>query len=74
MKHTFTASITREGNWYVAQCLEVDVASQGETEDAALQNLGEALALSFTPPVATELPTLRPIEVEIGAAWTAAVS
>jgi predicted RNase H-like HicB family nuclease len=57
----------QEGDWYVAQCLEVDVASQGETEEEALVNLREALALHFTPPVPTELPDLRPVDVEIGA-------
>ena len=30
MKQVFTASVWQEGEWYVAQCLEVDVASQGE--------------------------------------------
>ena len=68
VKRTFTASIAQEGGWYVAQCLEVDLASQGETEEESLFNLGEALTLYFTPPVATVLPDLRPIEVEIGAA------
>lgn len=68
MKRTFTASITHEGDWYIAQCVEVDVASQGETEEAALLNLGEAISLHFTPPVADALPDLRPVEVEIGAA------
>jgi predicted RNase H-like HicB family nuclease len=67
MKRTVSASIMQEGDWYVAQCLEVDVASQGETEEEALVNLREALALHFTPPVATELPDLRPVDVEIGA-------
>lgn len=67
MKRTFTASIMQEGDWYVAQCLDVDVASQGETEEEALDNLGEALALHFTPPVASALLDLRPVEVEIGA-------
>lgn len=59
MKRTFTASITREGDWFVAQCLEVDVASQGETEEEALTNLGEAIALHLSPPVAAALPDLR---------------
>jgi predicted RNase H-like HicB family nuclease len=68
MKRTFTASVTQEDDWYIAQCLEVDVASQGETAEEALANLGEALSLYFTPPVATALPDLRPVEVEIGAA------
>ncbi len=50
MKRPFTASVWREGNWYVSQCLEVDVASQGETEEEALANLAEALELYFEPP------------------------
>ncbi len=47
MKKRFTASITQEDEWYVGQCLEVDVASQGATEDEALANLCEALELYF---------------------------
>jgi predicted RNase H-like HicB family nuclease len=57
MKRRFTASITQEGDWYVAQCLEVDVASQGETEEKALINLREAITLHFIPPVATAFPS-----------------
>ena len=68
MKRPFAASVWREGNWYVAQCLELDVASQGETEDEALSNLKEALELYFEPPHATRPPLLRLIEVEVGAA------
>ncbi|MGD9536439.1 MAG: type II toxin-antitoxin system HicB family antitoxin [Alphaproteobacteria bacterium] len=66
MTRTFSASLTHEGEWYVAQCLEVDVASQGETEAEALDNLKEALTLHFEPPCATDLPAIRPIEVEVG--------
>ncbi len=55
MKRPFAASVWREGNWYVAQCLELDVASQGETEAEALDNLKEALELYFEPPQATRL-------------------
>jgi predicted RNase H-like HicB family nuclease len=47
---SFTASVTREGRWFVAQCLEVDVASQDRSERAALANLAEALELYFEPP------------------------
>ncbi len=50
MKREFKASVSREGDRYVAQCLEVDVASQGRTEEEALANLEEALALHFEPP------------------------
>ena len=62
MKRTFSASIAREDDWYVAQCLEVDVASQGETPDEALHNLEEALALHFAPPIATQPFEVRVIE------------
>ena len=52
----------------MAQCLEVDVASQGKTEEEALENLKEALALYFEPPTATEPPKIAQVEVELGTA------
>ena len=42
-----TAAIAKEGDWFVAQCLEVDVASQGDSLEEARENLTEALALYF---------------------------
>jgi predicted RNase H-like HicB family nuclease len=42
---TLTAALHREEDWYVAQCLEVDVAGQGQTTDEALANLAEAVEL-----------------------------
>lgn len=68
VKRTFTASLSHEDGWCVAQCLEVDVASQGKSEEEALANLNEALELYFEPPIATVIPDLRRIEVEVGAA------
>ena len=67
MKRTFNASVSKEGDWYVAQCLEIDLASQGETEEDALANLREALELYFESPTPTEGPKVRTIEVEVGA-------
>ena len=67
MKKKFKASVWREDDWFVAQCLNVDVASQGRSEEEALRNLTEALALHFEPPCATAAPKIRPLEVEIGA-------
>ena len=67
-KRKFTASVSREGKWVVAQCLEVDVASQGTSEAAALRNLADALALHFSPPVAMRAPRVRPVEVKVRAA------
>jgi predicted RNase H-like HicB family nuclease len=68
MKQVFSASIWQEGEWFVAQCFEVDIASQGQTEDEALENLRDALELHFTPPVATITPQVHSLEVEIKAA------
>ncbi|MCA1697167.1 MAG: type II toxin-antitoxin system HicB family antitoxin [Actinobacteria bacterium] len=39
------AAVHQEEDWYVSQCLEVDVASQGCTIDKVLSNLAEAVAL-----------------------------
>jgi predicted RNase H-like HicB family nuclease len=58
MKQTFTESVWQKGSWFVAQCLEVDIASQGETEAEALSNLSEALSLHFEPPLATITPQI----------------
>ena len=63
MKRPLATTVWREGDWYVAQCLEVDVASQGETEDEALANLKEALELHYELPRATGAPKVRMIEV-----------
>jgi predicted RNase H-like HicB family nuclease len=40
-----TAAMHREDDWYIAKCLEVDVASQGHTINEALANLAEAVEL-----------------------------
>ena len=47
MKRQLTAIIEREGNGYVSLCPELDIASQGDTIEAARKNLQEALELFF---------------------------
>ncbi len=71
---TFTASISREDEWFIAQCLEVDVASQGKSEDEAVDNLREALELYFEPPRPTVMPKLRKFEVNINSDETTLLS
>ncbi len=39
--------VWNEGNQYVSQCLNIDVASFGKTKKEALKNLDEALELYF---------------------------
>jgi len=65
MKQRFTAVVSQEDEWYVAQCLEVDVASQGESEVMALTNLREALELHFDEPRATVVPSVQILEIEV---------
>ncbi|MEV6342315.1 type II toxin-antitoxin system HicB family antitoxin [Actinoplanes sp. NPDC051851] len=45
MNRTLTAAVHQEEEWYVARCLELDVASQGESLDEAMTNLREAVEL-----------------------------
>ena len=74
MRQTFTARVWQEEKWYVARCLEVEVASQGETERDALANLADALALYCSPPYPGTLPERHRIDVEVGAVAPPAVS
>ncbi|MEK7575675.1 MAG: type II toxin-antitoxin system HicB family antitoxin [Patescibacteria group bacterium] len=39
--------VWKEGKYYIAQCLNVDVSSFGKTKKEALSNLDEALELYF---------------------------
>jgi len=71
---TFTASISQEGELFIAQCLEIDVASQGKSEDDAINNLKEALELYLEPPRPTVMPKLRKFEISINSDETAFLS
>jgi predicted RNase H-like HicB family nuclease len=59
----FTASVWREGRLYIAQCREIEIASQGRSKQEAISNLSEAIELHFTPPVATLVPEIYQLEV-----------
>lgn len=45
MSIKYNVIIQKEENWYVAKCLDNNVASQGKTVEEAKQNLKEALEL-----------------------------
>ncbi len=55
MTKRLTAVIHREGSGYVAHCHELDIASQGESIEAARDNLREALELFFECAPPTEV-------------------
>lgn len=63
------AVVYREAEHYVAQCLNVDVSSFGDTEEEALANLQEALDLYFedmpmTVVTPVEAPEVRRLTVQ----------
>ena len=66
MKRVVTASVHMEGQWRVAQALDVDVASQGKSEDEALANLAEALQLHFERLASLQDETLESIRLRGG--------
>jgi predicted RNase H-like HicB family nuclease len=43
----FSVIVIKEKNWYVAKCMENNVASQGKTIEEAVGNLKEAVALYY---------------------------
>ena len=47
MKRTFTARVWPENGWFIAQAIEIEVTSQGESEREALLNLREAIELHY---------------------------
>ena len=61
-----TVAITREDEWYVARCLEVEVASQGKSVEEARENLKEALELYFEDeplPAEVEPPIIASLDL-----------
>lgn len=45
MRIKYNVIIQKEENWYVAKCLDNNIASQGKTIEEAMGNLKEALEL-----------------------------
>ena len=66
----------QECNWWVAQCLTIELATQGGSQDEALANITEALALQQQqpcgqvkePPQTLTVPTgATEVSVNVGA-------
>jgi predicted RNase H-like HicB family nuclease len=45
MKHNIQAYIYKDEKYYVAECLEINVVTQGRTLDETISNLREAINL-----------------------------
>jgi predicted RNase H-like HicB family nuclease len=59
------SAVWREGKYYIAQCLNVDVSSFGKTKALALANLKEALELYFEDLPATKIAKIRQPDLQI---------
>jgi len=55
-KYTFTTTIHKEGRWYVAQCIELGVTTQGKTLSEAKKNIQEAVELYLEDVPSREIP------------------
>ena len=51
--------VWKEGNYYISQCLEVEVSSFGKTRKEALDQLQDALQLYFE-----DIPLAKKMEVK----------
>lgn len=61
--------VWKEGAYFVGQCLDVDVASFGNTRKEALANLAEAVELYFQdehikPEARVQHPRIEPVVVQ----------
>ena len=60
----FTGVITKEGKSYTALCLELDVASQGDSISEAKDALFEAATLYLESAIESNLPYMRPVPAD----------
>lgn len=60
---TITYCLYREDKFYVAQCLNVDVSSFGDTREEALKALREAVELYFEDAPAEDFSLIEEAEV-----------
>ena len=60
-KFTFLAVIIREINGYSGLCIDLDIASDGDTPDETKANLIEAVNLYVETAIENNLPVIRPV-------------
>ena len=60
----FTGVVLQEASGYTSLCLELDVASQGETVQQARDALLEAVTLYLETALENNLPWLRPVPLK----------
>jgi len=60
----FDALIVKESDGYTSLCLNIDVASEGDTIEEAKNNLNEAVTLYLETTIENNLPVIRPVPEE----------
>ena len=63
MKLPLKNIVWKEGDFYVARCLNVEVSSFGDTKGAALKNLQEALDLYFEDMPVKDALSIEHVEI-----------
>lgn len=63
MKTEFKNVVWKEGKFYVAQCLNIEVSSFGESREEALRNLDEAIELYMEDASFDNLPEIDSPEI-----------
>ena len=63
MKVPLKSIVWKEGEFYVAQCLNVEVSSFGDTKEDALKNLQEALDLYFEDKPVDDALKIEQVEI-----------
>ena len=62
-KHQLQSVIWKEGKYFIAQCLNVEVSSFGKSKKQAIANLDEALDLYFEDEKPRKLIKIQQAEV-----------
>ena len=63
-KLTFTGVVVKEEEGFTALCIDLDVASDGQTAEEAKNNLFEAVTLYIESAMESNLPMIRPVPLE----------
>jgi predicted RNase H-like HicB family nuclease len=64
-KTTFASVVWKEGKYYVAQCLNIDISSFGKSKNEALENLQEALELYLEDEPTAKIAKIEKPSLEI---------
>ena len=57
MRRDLTISIVQDGEMFVSHCVDLDIASQGQTSEEAIENVKEAVTLFLEEASEEEIAT-----------------